>query len=108
MKLEKIESKLQLFDIVYINTADENGKFTYVGKGYFRWHKDRKSAKLVITGCYVKDHADFLKGCGADLIIGNEKKKDIPGMTDDILELVKNDMEEISRERICENKIGLH
>jgi threonylcarbamoyladenosine tRNA methylthiotransferase MtaB len=70
--------------------------------------KANNQAKLVITGCYVKDHTDFLKDSGVDLIIGNEEKKDIPGMADSILDLVKEDLENKDSKIICESKNDLH
>ena len=39
----------------------------------------------MVTGCYIKDHHDFLKENGVDLILDNESKKDIPGMVREIL-----------------------
>jgi threonylcarbamoyladenosine tRNA methylthiotransferase MtaB len=43
-------------------------------------------AKLMVTGCYVRDHRDFLIKSGVDLIIGNEEKKDISLAAAKILE----------------------
>jgi threonylcarbamoyladenosine tRNA methylthiotransferase MtaB len=70
--------------------------------------KANSQAKLVITGCYVTDHADFLKEISADLIIGNEEKKDIPGITDSILDLVKEYRENKERKIIYRGKDDLH
>lgn len=44
-----------------------------------------KKAKLAVTGCYVRDHSDFLKKSGADLILDNDNKKDVPGLVESIL-----------------------
>lgn len=49
LKLEKIENPLQLFDVVQVNTCDESGRFTYVGKGLF-YKTFRRKPKLIISG----------------------------------------------------------
>ena len=56
-----------------------------------RIKKANSGAKLVVTGCYIKDHHDFLKENGVDLILDNENKKDIPGMVREILGIVLGD-----------------
>lgn len=50
LRLKKLESTFQLFDVVQVNTSEELGRFTYVGKGLFYRKTFRRHPKLVISG----------------------------------------------------------
>lgn len=50
LRLERLESVFQLFDVVQVNTPEETGRFIYVGRGLYYQKKFRKRPKLVISG----------------------------------------------------------
>jgi threonylcarbamoyladenosine tRNA methylthiotransferase MtaB len=77
--------------ICIINTCTVTAESDRKVRQLIRKIKNANSrAILAVTGCYVRDHRDFLIKSGVDLIIGNEEKKDISLATARILETAGN------------------
>jgi len=106
---QQVDNKSGMPHISIINTCTVTAESDRKVRQMIRKIKKANSqAKLVVTGCYVKDHTDFLRDIGADLIIGNEGKKDIPGVADSILDLVRDDLDKKNFKEICGSKDELH
>jgi len=50
-----------------------------------RMRNINKEAKIIVTGCFVKQNRKFLEDIRVDLILDNDKKKDIQGLIEIII-----------------------
>ncbi|MCD4669285.1 MAG: tRNA (N(6)-L-threonylcarbamoyladenosine(37)-C(2))-methylthiotransferase MtaB, partial [Actinomycetia bacterium] len=50
-----------------------------------RMRNTNKEAKIIVTGCFVKQNRKFLEDNKVDLMLDNDKKKDIQGLMESII-----------------------
>ncbi len=63
-------------------TAESDRKVRQLAR---RMRNTNKEAKIIVTGCFVKQNRKFLEDNKVDLILDNDKKKDIQGLMESII-----------------------